>query len=398
MARPPHIRAPDARRDDRHDRATEAAPLPAPAAPTGAAHVLWLQRASGNRAVAAQLARTPAPTGLPDKAPAAAPSVPGQTKVVGGPPVTGVERGEGPRPGADLAAGTDTVTLTFLIRDLHLKGRDPATIDWLHEPGVEIEASRGSVPEPVLNAAISAMNLHVRVHGKDIAELSLGAKAGVDHEGTPSAGAELKAQIQITSTFSITAGTSIGAAPRTGGEPDDSKVPLTAPSASVKLEWSPMSIGVQFKLGKAEEASRPGLVDHGEDMADGKVGGWVAGQLSGGELGPLEATTVVDELLGAMRSARGDEAQWSIHLGVMPEKEIPPGLTRTLTRAAQLIVQAKPSLRTLRAVRVTMLRLDEAEKREKAVRWTVLPLGSVTVASTPVPAAAPPMRTWGAPD
>ena len=131
-------------------------------------------------------------------------------------------------------------------------------------------------------------------------------------------------------------------------------------------------------------------------MEDGKAGAWVAGQLSGAELGPLDKTTVVDELLGAMRSAKGDEAAWTMHLGVMKDEEIPPGITRTLTRAAQLIVQAKPTLRGLRAVRVTMMREDEAEKREKVVRWTVLPLGSATVSSTPAAPAAP--RTWGAPD
>ncbi len=394
MARAPHERAPDARTDGRREGGEQAAP--AQALPD-AARVLWLQRAAGNHAVAAQLARAPAPAAPAEKAPPAAPSVPGATKVVAGPPqTTGVESEEGPHPGADLSAGVDTYTLTFVIRDLHLKGRDPSSIDWLHEPGVEVEASPGRIPKQVLNAAISAMNVHVRIHGKDIAEVSLGAKAGIDHEGTPSAGAELKAQIQITSTFSITAGTSIGAGPKTGGEPDSGSVPLTPEHSKLSLDWSPMSIGVQVKLERQGEQERPGLVDYGPDMEDGKAGAWVAGQLSGAELGPLDKTTVVDELLGAMRSAKGDEAAWTMHLGVMKDEEIPPGITRTLTRAAQLIVQAKPTLRGLRAVRVTMMREDEAEKREKVVRWTVLPLGSATVSSTPAAPAAP--RTWGAPD
>ncbi len=381
-------------------RPEAAPPAPVPVAPAGPAQVLWLQRAAGNQAVAAQLARQPAPTGLPDKAPSSAPPVAGQSRVVGAPPPTrGVESGEdGPRPGADLASGAESVTLTFLIRDLHLKGRDPATIDWLHEPGVEVEATRGRVPKPVLTAAISALNHHLRIHGKDIAEIALGAKAGVDHEGTPSAGAELKAQVQISSTFSITAGTSIGAAPRTEGEPDPGKVPLSPHGSSVNLEWSPISIGAQFKLGTPEAPKRPGVVDYSQDMAEGVIGAYVAGQLSREELGPFEPTKIVNELLEAMNAARGDEAEWTMHLGVMAEKEIPPGIGRTLSRAADLIVRAKPSLARLQSVRVKMLRSDEAEKRETAVRWLVLPLGAVTVASTPLPAPAPPQRTWGAPD
>jgi hypothetical protein len=202
----------------------------------------------------------------------------------------------------------------------------------------------------------------------------------------------------VTSTFSITAATSISAGPRAERKPEDDKVPLTPEHSKVNLEWSPMSIGVQFKLGSAEAPDRPGTVDYGPDMEDGKVGAWVAGQLSRDELGPFDATTVVDQLVESMRSAKGAEASWTMHLGAMKEAEIPAGLTRTLTRAAQLVVQAKPSLRTLQAVRVTMLHEDPVEKREKPVRWTVLPLGGVTVSSTPAAAPAPPARTWGAPD
>jgi hypothetical protein len=390
MARAPHTRAPDARRDGRDDAPAEPAPSPA------VAQVLWLQSASGNRAVANQLARAPAPTGLPDKAPSSAPSLPGQTKVVAGPPPTGVE--EGPHPGADLSAGTDTVTLTFVIRDLHLKGRHPSSIDWLHEPGVEVEASRDDISKPALSAAISAMNAHIRGRGDDIAEVALGAKAGVEHDGTPTAGAELKAQIKISTTFSITVGTSLSATPGGEGEQDPGKIPITPHGAGVKLEWTPMSIGVQFKLDKEKEPDRPGVVDYSEDMEDGKADAWAAGQLSAAELGQFDALATVEKLHDAMRAAKGDEAHWTMHLGPMRESEIPAGITRTLTRAAQLLVQAKPSLERLRSVRVTMVRDDEAEKREKAVRYLVLPLGSVTVASTPVAAAAPPLRTWGAPD
>jgi len=366
MPRAPHTRAPDARREA-EPGAAPARPAPIPT--DGPSRVLWLQRAAGNRAVAAQLARQPAP------APAAAPA----GKVVGAPPPTSVE---GPQPGADLGAGAETVTLTFVIRDLHLKGRDPTAIDWLHEPGVEVEATRGRVPQPVLSAGISALNYHLRIHGKDIAEVALGVKGGVDHEGTPEAGAEVKAQVAISATFSISAGTSLKASPEDG---------------RVTLEWSPVSIGAQVKLGGGgDDGARPGTTDYGPDMAEGRIGASVASQLSRDELGPFEPTTIVDELLSAMNAAKGGEAQWAMHLGELADKEIPPGIVRTLARAADLIARAKPSLRRVTAVRVTMLRSDPATKQESAVRWFVLPVGGATVSATP--AAAPAQRTWGAPD
>jgi hypothetical protein len=130
-------------------------------------------------------------------------------------------------------------------------------------------------------------------------------------------------------------------------------------------------------------------------MEEGKIGAKVASQLARDELGPFEPTTIVDELLSAMNAAKGGEAQWAMHLGEMADKEIPPGIVRTLARAADLIARAKPSLRRVSAVRVTMLRSDPATKQESAVRWFVLPLGASTVSTTPGPA---PQRTWGAPD
>jgi hypothetical protein len=397
MPRALDTHAPDAHRDG---GAKPAAAAPLPAAPD-TTRILWLQRAAGNQAVAAQLARRPAPAPAPAASPTpAAPPAGAHAKVVAGPPQThGVERGEeGPHPGADLESGTDTVTLTVLIRDLNLKGRDPATIDWLHEPGVAIEATRGRIPKPVLSAAISALNAHVRVHGKDIAEIALDAKASVDQHGSPSAHAELKAEVQLSATFSISAGTSLSAGPRKEGD-EEGGIPLAPHGSSVSLDWSPMSIALKATLGAPSGEQRPGIVDYGPDMEEGKIGAHVAAQLSPAELGPFSPTKIVNELLDSLNAARGAEATWAMHLGVMSDKEIPPGITRALARAADLVVRAKPSLRRVESIRVTMLRSDEAEKREKAVRWFVIPVGSVTVASTPAaPAEPPPRRTWGAPD
>jgi hypothetical protein len=369
-------RALDTRAPDEH---REGVAEPAPAAPP-AHRVLWLQRAAGNRAVAAQLARQPArPPAIYGNPPPAGPPAGAHGRVVNGPPQThGVERKDaGAHPGAELESGPDDVTLTFLIKDFHLKGRDPATIDWLHEPGVAVQMTRGRVPQPVVTAAISALNAHIRVHGKDIAEIALDAKAGIDHAGKPEAEAELKAEVQVSSTFSIVAGTGVG----------------------MHLDWSPMSISLKAELGKPDKEQRPGVVDYGPDMADGKIGTHVAGQLQRAELGPFEPTTIVDELLTALNAARGAEATWAMHIGGMRDEEIPPRLSRTLARAADAIVRAKPSLRRVQSIRVTLLRSDDAEKREKAVRWFVIPVGTETVSSNPAaPPEPPPQRTWGAPD
>ena len=88
-----------------------------------------------------------------------------------------------------------------------------------------------------------------------------------------------------------------------------------------------------------------------------------------------------------------------MHMGVLRDEEIPPRISRTLARAADLIVSAKPSLRRVESIRVTMLRSGETDKREQAVRWFVIPVGSETVSSNPAaPPEPPPRRTWGAPD
>jgi hypothetical protein len=369
----------------------------------GAAGVLWLQGGAGNRAVAAHLARAPAGDAPPAAAPSGPPA-PGQARVVDPPPPQqGVDSGE-KLTNVDLGSEARQVTLTFLIgRDFHLKGRDAATIDWLHEPGVTVKATQGRVPKPVIEAAVAAMNIHIRSHGKDLVEVALSPQAGVSHEGTPSAGGQLQVEVAVTSTFSISAATALGVSPRTEGPPEEGSVPLLPPSSSVDLSWSPMSIAATFKL---PEPGTPGARgerdkdhDYRRDMEDGKVGAWVAAQISRAELGPdIEPTTVVDELVTAMRATTGPNAQYTMHLGEMEGADLPPGLVRALTRAANLVVQAKPSLSHLSTVSVNMLHYPKGSRQETSLRWVTLGLESETILSNAPAPPPPPLRTWGAPD
>lgn len=363
--------------------------------------MLGLQSGAGNRAVAAYLARAPAATS-PPAAPPDAPSVPGQARVVEAPPPQkGVDSGE-KLSNVDLGSEARQVTLTFLIgRDFHLKGRDAATIDWLHEPGVTIKATQGRVPKPAMEAAMAAMNVHIRSHGKDLVEVAVAPQVGMSHEGTPSAGGQLQVEVAVTSTFSITAATGLSASRRSEGPPEEGSIPLLPSTSSVDLSWSPMSIAATFKLPEPGTPTPRGEKgkdhDYHPDMEDGKVGGWVAAQISRSELGSIEPTTVVDELVTVMRAAKGSQAQYTMHLGEMDEKALPPGLVRALTRAANLIVQAKPSLSHLSTVNVNMLHYPRDSKQETSLRWVTLGLESGTILSNPALPEAPPVRTWGAP-
>ena len=152
-------------------------PAPAPVrAPTleGPAAVMFLQSTAGNQAVARSLARR------------------------------ALQR-EPASPGVDHAADASNVTITFLMRDLNLKSRDASTIDFLHEPGVSFQVAPKEAPQPVVQAALSAMNLHLQRHGKDLVELSVDPQASIGGD-KPTVGAQLQAEFHVSSTFSMTAG------------------------------------------------------------------------------------------------------------------------------------------------------------------------------------------------
>jgi hypothetical protein len=375
------------RQDAAEPRRDRADPPPAHVVATpmalDAAGLLRLQATAGNQAVTRSLARRAALAREP-------------------------ATGDGASPGADLGADAGNVTVTFVLRDFNLpKSGDTSTIDFLHEPGVSVQVSPKQAPEPVVQAAISAMNVHIGRHGKDLVEISAGPQAQGGGGNKPSVGAQAQAQIHISSTFSVTASTSV-AATSPGGELDPGSLQLSKPESSVDITWSPMSLGVLYKLGGTEPPREGGKdSDYYAGITAGKdVIGWVSGQLDrseftprgGGE--PLDVNKLVTDLFDAMLAARGDEAQFNANLGVMQEADWPPGITRGLARAGQLLVGARPDFAHLRLIRLAILNLPpDGKGAPRAVRWKQLPLDSEAVTpATGAPASsgpAPPLRTWG---
>ena len=314
----------------------------------------------------------------------------------------------GARPGADVGTDAGNVTVTFILRDFNLpKSGDASSIDFLHEPGVSIQIAPKQAPEPVVQAAISAMNVHLGRHGKDLVEISAGPQASAGGGSNPSAGAKAQAEIHVSSTFSITASTSVAAAaPEPGKEPDDGTLRLSKPGSSVDIDWSPMSLGVLYKLGGKEPPREPGQgSEYYEALMPGKdLIPWVAGQLDQSEFTARNGQVVdvkdrVTEMFDAMATTKGDEVALNVDLGVLQEQDWPAGLTRGLARAGQLLVGARPDFAHLRMVRLALLNLPPGgEGPKRVVRWKQLPLQAEAVTPDPATAPAapvPPLRTWG---
>ena len=359
------------------DAPVEAVPLPGPDTP---AALMRLQATAGNQAVTRALARRAALQREPD---------------------------DGPRPGADVGADAGNVTVTFILRDFNVpKSGDTSSIDFLHEPGVSIQIAPKQAPEPVVQAAISAMNVHLSRHGKDLVELSVAPQASAGGGNNPSVGAQAQAEIHVSATFSITASTSVAAsAPEPGKDPDDGSLRLSKPGSSVDINWSPMSIGVLYKLGGKEPPREAGQgSEYYEALMPGKdLIPWVAGQLDPSEFTARNGQLVdirdrVTEMFDAMVAAKGDEAQLNVDLGVLQEQDWPPGLARGLARAGQLLVGARPDFaRRLRTVRLGLLNLPpDGAGPKRVVRQKQLPLQAEAVTpATPPAASTPPLRTWG---
>ena len=364
-------RAPrEAAADQQPDR-----PAPAPVAPApaldGPAAVMFLQSTAGNQAVARSLARR------------------------------ALQR-EPASPGVDHAADASNVTVTFILRNFNLpKSRDPSTIDFLHEPGVSFQVAPEQAPKPVVQAALSAMNLHLQRHGNDLVELSVGPQASIGGD-KPTVGAQAQAQIRVSSTFSITASSSLSASrpPQPGEERDPGSVPLSPPGSSVDISWSPVSVGVLFKL----ESDKKTPPEKGKDSAyyesiqpGKKVIPWVVAQLNPAEFTPpgasysLDITDMVTNLFDAMKK-EGSEVPFDVDIGVQQE---PPGLTRGLARAGTLLAGARPDLAHVQTVRLAILQLPPDGKGSSSpTRWKQLAIGTAPV-TPPEPPPAP-TRTWGA--
>ena len=259
----------------------------------------------------------------------------------------------------------------MVLRNFNLpKSGDASTIDFLHEPGISIQVSPKQAPEPVLQAALSAMNLHLQRHGKDLVEISVGPQASAGGGEKPSVGAQAQAQIHVSTTFSITAATSVAAA----APGEESK-----PGTKVDITWSPMSIGALYKLGEKDPAREKGEgSEFYKALTPGKdVISWVAGQLDPAEFAApgkegLHVNKLVTDMFDAMLAAKGDEAQFNVDLGLMQE---PPGLDRGLARAGQFLASARPDFARLRSVRLAILKLPpDGKGPSRAERWKQLSL------------------------
>ena len=277
----------------------------------------------------------PAPTG---------PVVTGGAGTLPAPPTTAAVDADGVSPEAQLSSDGNTVTLNIVAHNFNARTHGP--LDILHEPGISIQVTPGNAPQPVVQAAIAALNRHIQAHGQDLVELSVSPQVQAGPGGV-SAAVQAQAELHITATFSLTASSTISVA----GHSDtlDPSQTRLAGNRAVDLLWQPISIGTLFHLGADGSRPDPGQpVDYAAVQADAKVISWVAGQLSAADFQtagqePFDVAELVTQLYNAMRGAGGDTVDWMLH-GMPPAAQLPPGLSNGLRRAAQLLVQANPTL------------------------------------------------------
>ncbi len=305
------------------------------------------------------------------------PTVPGGSGTMAAPPRTqGVQLGGGDEssvsPEAQLSSDGNTVTLAVVAHNFN--ARSGRVLDILHEPGISIQVTPGNAPQPVIQAAIAALNAHIQSHGNDLVEISVSPQVQAGPGGV-SASVQAQAEVHITATFSMTVSSTLSAAGH-GASPDPSQVRVGG-GGGVDLLWQPISIGTLFHLDSGgPERDRGPQIDVDALRADAKVINWVAGQLSAADFtsraaGELDYRTMVTQLLDVMRGASGDTAEWIMH-GMPPAAQLPAGLSAGLRRAAQLLAQASPELAHVHLVRVSVMAFD-AQGSEHVVRW--IPLG-----------------------
>ena len=162
-----------------------------------------------------------------------------------------------PHPALDLSSGvtanaptgtnptTYSVSLVWRNVNLHTFGGEhtPMAVDLLHEPNFSLQLSPDPQNPQVYQAAVTIVNWHLRRHGEDLVEIGLSAMGQLNSAGTPGAGAQLQAELHLTSHFSLTASTSLGVGPHsTGPSMDRGSIPLG--TAGGDWNWSPFGVGV----------------------------------------------------------------------------------------------------------------------------------------------------------
>ena len=140
---------------------------------------------------------------------------------------------------------TYSVSLVWRNVNLHTFGGEhtPTAVDLIHEPNFSLQLSPDPQNPQVYQAAVTIVNWHLRRHGEDLVEIGLSAMGQLNSAGTPGAGAQLQAELHLTSHFSLTASTSLGVGPHTTGPSTDrGSVPLG--TAGGDWSWSPFGVGV----------------------------------------------------------------------------------------------------------------------------------------------------------
>lgn len=319
---------------------------------------------------AGQAAPAPAPTG---------PAVPGGSKTVVAPPTTqgvqvAADDDKTVSPEGQLSSDGTTVTLAVVAHNFN--ARSGRWLDLLHEPGVSIQVTPGNAPQPVVQAAVAALNAHIRSRGDDLVEISVSPQGQAGPNGV-SGSVQAQAELHITATFSITASSTLSAAGHTDAT-DPSQVRV-AGNRNVDLLWQPISIGTLFHLDSGGPApSRDKIPDYHADDAAQRVITWVTNQVSAADFTAgdidIDRGALVNQLYDAMRAARGDIAECAMH-GMPPANQLPAGLSGGLQRAADLLIQADPSLAHISLVRVSLLSARASGSGESVVRWIPLALG-----------------------
>lgn len=312
---------------------------------------------AGNAAVGdliAQRAPAPAVTPTPDaptREQVPAEALPKPAKILPPPPplkgIPTVGEGEGPHPGVDIAADASSITITFVYKDWNFpESEDDAVIDWMHEPNVSIQIVGGNASQPAIQAAISAINIHLRRHGKDLVELSAGPQVGVptDDPRKTSIGAQAQAELHITATFSLTASSTVSGA----RNPDTGRVDIT---------WQPISVGVLYHLPSGKKKEVPNRSETADDTI-----GWIESQFDastlddGAKAGNLKdgEDEIIRRLIVGMEEAAGaDVARIDLDLGEHPQA-LPSRLGEGLTELVRLIKFSHPKLESMSHVQVSV--------------------------------------------
>jgi hypothetical protein len=143
---------------------------------------------------------------------------------------------------------TYSVTVIYRNLDAFKLGEGDNELALVHEPNITVQIS----PDPNNNAAVTAVvtliNLHMKRHWgliKPDVELSISGQGGVQGPaGTPTGGFQGQVEVHVTTSISVTVGTSIGFGPpiKPGDPPDRGAFHFG--NRDVDMAFTPFSIGI----------------------------------------------------------------------------------------------------------------------------------------------------------